>query len=78
VASFEAADLDGDGRQELVTLEGEYDQPRWSRKTIGVWEWNGFGFTLRARSADSGFTRVAVLRQPDGRDAVLGERSLWR
>jgi hypothetical protein len=78
LAAFEAADLDGDGEQELVTLEGSYNQSRSSGYTVGVWEWNGFGFTLRARSTRSSFTRVAVLLLPDGSDAVLGERLLWR
>jgi hypothetical protein len=76
--SFDVADLDGDGAQELVALEGSYDRSRSSGSTIGVWDWNGFGFTLRARSPSSGFSRIAVLRHPDGLDAVLGESLLWR
>jgi hypothetical protein len=78
IVAFEAADLDGDGGQELVALEGSYDRSRLIGKTIGVWDWNGFGFTLRARSTSSGFRQIAVLRLPDGSDAVLGESLLWR
>lgn len=48
VFSIRAADLDQDGKQELVSLEGKYD----NRNTTGnltVWDWSGFGFRLRDR-----------------------------
>lgn len=44
--SFAGADLDGDGQEELIALEGEYRTAR--RGVAGViklWEWNGFGFS---------------------------------
>jgi hypothetical protein len=48
--SFYAADLDGDGFQELAALEGRYDDPpgapAWS---LSVWDWNSFGFSLVER-----------------------------
>lgn len=48
--AFHAADLDGDGRQELVVLEGEYKDPaHLPARTLAVWEWNGFGLSLLAR-----------------------------
>ncbi len=47
---FYAADLDGDGFQELAALEGHYDDPpgtpAWS---LSVWRWNSFGFSLAER-----------------------------
>ncbi|MBN2117965.1 MAG: hypothetical protein JW730_15415 [Anaerolineales bacterium] len=47
VDRFAAADLLGDGRQYLVTLQGEYgDAPSAPSRRLKVWEWNGFGFTL--------------------------------
>lgn len=48
--SFIAADLDGDGRQELLALESRYDDPSSApSRALTAWEWNGFGFTLLAR-----------------------------
>lgn len=50
VLTAAAADLDGDGRQELVTLDGLYnDPPGAASRSLSIWEWNGFGFTLLAR-----------------------------
>lgn len=52
VFNIRAADLDGDGNQELITLEGKYD----SHSTTGnltVWDWSGFGFRLRDRITGS-------------------------
>ncbi len=37
------ADLDGDGTNELVVMEGEYDDP--GVREAGVWRWNGWGFS---------------------------------
>lgn len=42
-----AADLNQDGRIELVTMEGTYDNKGiFPGKAIKLWEWNGFGFSL--------------------------------
>jgi len=40
-----AIDLNGNGWQDLVSLEGQYDQEG-KGGTLTVWKWNGFGFTL--------------------------------
>ena len=37
------ADLDGDGTNELVVTEGNYDDPK--VRKAGIWKWNGWGFT---------------------------------
>ena len=43
-------DADGDGRNEVVTLEGTYAAGRPGPAThIDIWRWNGFGFTLAER-----------------------------
>jgi hypothetical protein len=47
--SFYAADWNGDGRQELMAVETEYDHPSQGR-ALAMWEWNGFGFSLLGRS----------------------------
>ena len=48
VSAIRSADLDGDGNQELIALEGKYDS---GAKTgeLTVWDWSGFGFRLRGR-----------------------------
>ena len=51
-------DWDGDGRNEVVTLEGEYAAGRGGPAArVNVWRWNGFGFTMDWRSP------LGVLRQ---------------
>jgi hypothetical protein len=46
VKLFTVADLMGNGRQYLVTLESQYDDlPSSPARRLKVWEWNGFGFT---------------------------------
>jgi hypothetical protein len=44
-------DMDGDGGNEVVTVEGSYAGGRDGPGThVDVWGWNGFGFTLEWRS----------------------------
>jgi hypothetical protein len=48
ILDFYAADWNGDGRQELMGIETEYDNPLQAR-ALSLWEWNGFGFSLLGR-----------------------------
>jgi hypothetical protein len=44
-------DVNGDGWNELVTLEGDYTTGRDGPAThVDVWHWSGFGFTMEWRS----------------------------
>lgn len=44
-------DVDGDGRNELLTLEGDYAAGREGPAAhVNIWRWNGFGFGLAHRS----------------------------
>jgi hypothetical protein len=71
INNFAAADLDGDGRQELVTLEGTYAGPRSApARRLKVWEWNGFGFTV-VSSVDGTFDKMALVRDNEGRTLIL-------
>lgn len=67
---FLAADLDDDGKQELIALENRYinsqTAPAWA---LSVWGWNGFGFTLVDR-VNGKFDNLMLLRLPDGRLAA--------
>jgi hypothetical protein len=54
-------DVDGDGREEVVTLEGDYAAGREGRAThVDVWRWNGFGFVLEWRSPPGAFHRLRL------------------
>jgi hypothetical protein len=69
--AFAAADLNGDGAQELVTLDGRYVDPRAApARDLKVWEWNGFGFTV-VSSLPGTFDRMALVRAADGRTFIL-------
>jgi hypothetical protein len=54
-----AVDLDGDGGQELVALEGYYDRGN-SGATLTAWRWRGFGFVL-LDEVDQQFIVIKVL-----------------
>jgi hypothetical protein len=50
VRSFIGADLNLDGKQELLVREGSYqDSDLVAASTLSVWQWNGFGFDLITR-----------------------------
>ena len=54
-------DVDGDGCNEVVTLEGDYATGREGPATrVDVWRWNGFGFTLKWRSSPGIFRELRL------------------
>ncbi len=59
-------DVDGDGAQELVALE---EQPG-EKRTISVWRWHGWGFTLAWRSQPGQFVDLALVQDPTG-DVII-------
>jgi len=61
-------DVDGDGDNEVVTLEGDYVAGRDGPATrVDVWRWNGFGFTLEWRSPPGTFRQLCLTdRDNDG------------
>lgn len=52
VFTIRAVDLDNDGYQELVALEGKYDNKNVTGN-LTIWDWSGFGFRLRTRQQGS-------------------------
>ena len=71
VKSFSVADLNGDGHQELVTLEGTYTDPRSApARALKVWEWNGFGFTIVSK-IEGTFDKMSLIRANAGRILIL-------
>jgi len=66
-----AVDLKEDGEQELVTLESDYqDPPSSPARAFSAWEWNGFGFSLLART-NGQFRRMQVMVMPTQPSFVL-------
>jgi len=64
---FTAIDMNGDGQQELAAIEGRYDAWPNAAQAVSLWEWNGFGFTLIARShAGLYFHSFAAHTQEEG------------
>jgi hypothetical protein len=56
-----AGDLDRDGQDEVVTLEGDYVTGRAGPAAhVDVWRWNGFGFTLAYRSLPGTFRQLRL------------------
>jgi len=54
-------DVDGDGRNEVATLEGNYATGRDGPAIhVDVWRWNGFGFTLEYRSPPGTFRELCL------------------
>jgi hypothetical protein len=79
VRSFAMADLNDDHIQELVTLEGSYADSRSApARTIKVWEWNGFGFTV-VSSLPGTFHKMALVQAADGHNLILVDQweFLW-
>ena len=71
VTAFALADLDGDTLQELVTLEGRYTEARSApARTLKVWEWNGFGFTV-VSYLDGLFDKLALVQTGNGHILIL-------
>ncbi len=69
--AFSAADLNGDEKQELITLEGHYTQHGSSRaRVLKVWEWNGFGFSVVSMEKNAS-SALGLVRAPDGAVHIL-------
>jgi hypothetical protein len=61
IVQIAAGDVDGDGRNELVALEGDYATGRYGpARHVAVWRWNGFGFTLGWRGPPGRFVALAL------------------
>jgi hypothetical protein len=70
IIQIAAGDVDGDGWDELVALEGDYASGRYGpARHVAVWRWNGFGFTLEWRGPPRRLVAL-VLADLDG-DGVV-------
>ena len=70
ILALAVGDVDGDGRSDVVTLEGDYATSRGGPASrVDVWKWNGFGFTLDWRSPPGIFRRLELTDAND--DGIL-------
>jgi hypothetical protein len=70
ILALAVGDVDGDGRSEVVTLEGDYATGRdGPASRVDVWKWNGFGFTLEWRSPPGVLHRLGLTDATD--DGIL-------
>lgn len=70
ILDLRLADLDLDGRQELVVLEEMGDR---SGRALSFWRWNGWGFTQIWRSEPGGYRSLDLLAGEDGKPVLLAE-----
>jgi hypothetical protein len=71
IISFATVDLDGDSHQELVALEGRYTDSRSApARTLKVWEWNGFGFSV-VSFMDGIFNKITLVQTKNGQVLIL-------
>jgi poly-gamma-glutamate synthesis protein (capsule biosynthesis protein) len=58
---FQIADIDDDGKNDLIVIEGEYSQkPECSGNHVAVWKWNGWGFSNEWRSEEGNFSNLEI------------------
>lgn len=58
---FLLEDIDNDGKNELVVIEGDYDDGRSCQgKYLAVWRWNDWGFFNQWRSQEGEFANLDV------------------
>jgi hypothetical protein len=77
LVQIDAVDLDLDGAEELLALEGRYGvRQSVGSGRLGLWKWNGFGFTLEAR-ATGDYSQYLLATSADRRLLILTQES-WR
>jgi poly-gamma-glutamate synthesis protein (capsule biosynthesis protein) len=68
---FDFADVDGDGKNELVVIEDDYSQkPKCEGNYIAVWKWNGWGFSNEWRSENNNFSNLKIVHIGDKTEIV--------
>ncbi len=68
---FQIADVDNDGKNDLIVIEGDYSQtPKCKGDYVAVWKWNDWGFSNEWRS-EKGFFFNLEIEENDGKNYVI-------
>lgn len=68
---FRIADIDVDGKNDLITIEGDYAQkPACKENYVAVWKWNGWGFSNEWRSEKGNFSNLEIEKN-DGKSYII-------
>jgi len=68
---FKIADVDNDGKNDLVVVEGDYSQkPKCDGNYVAVWKWNGWGFSNEWRSEKGNFANLEI-EKIDGKSYIV-------
>lgn len=74
ILEVELGDLDGDGSQEMVVLEGQGEQ---GQSAVSVWRWHGWGFSLLWRSAVDIYRDITLVEAPESGIQLIQVNRLW-
>jgi len=62
-----AGDIDSNGKDEVIVLEGDYDRPQNNIvEYLTIWSWNGWGFFNDFRSRKGKFYNLSIKKLKDG------------
>jgi poly-gamma-glutamate synthesis protein (capsule biosynthesis protein) len=67
---FKIADVDNDGKNDLIVIEGEYQQKSECNNCVAVWGWNGWGFSNNWRSEKGTFANLEI-EKIDGKTYIV-------
>jgi poly-gamma-glutamate synthesis protein (capsule biosynthesis protein) len=68
---FQIADINNDGKNELITIEGDYSQePKCNGNYVAVWRWNDWGFSNEWRSEKGNFFGLEI-EKIDGKSYII-------
>jgi len=68
---FKIADVDNDGKNDLVVVEGYYSQkPKCDGNYVAVWKWNDWGFSNKWRSEKGNFSNLEI-EKIDGKSYIV-------
>jgi poly-gamma-glutamate synthesis protein (capsule biosynthesis protein) len=58
---FQITDIDNDGKNDLIVIEGDYSQkPKCNGNYLAVWKWNDWGFSNEWRSEKGDFLNLEI------------------
>jgi hypothetical protein len=67
---FQIADIDNDGKNDLIVVEGDYSQkPKCNGNYVAVWKWNDWGFSNEWRSEKEIFSNLEIIKN-DGKNYI--------